>query len=223
MNHSQKFPHPMRRTVRVVRQQIRWWSVLGLALLLLSAFNYYQILMEKQNGADRDDAIRALSVALTAEQNAKIADGEKPVAPDARQIVEDPKAITGEPGKNGANGLNGVDGVNGRDGQDGSPGPTGPTGPVGPKGDKGDKGDTGDEGVSQAGTPGPAGPTGPPGPQGETGPAGKDGADGKDGTNGTDGKSPESFTFTMKGPLGGTNTYRCTRSTEEPNYTCTEV
>lgn len=208
MVNTHKGPHELRGRAQLVYRRVQW-PVLGLLIILLGGYTYFQI-------SALTTTVGALSVALTAEQNATLEEGGKPVAPPAVDIVEDPEIIPGKPGDNGLDGRDGMDGEDGSPGKDGLPGRDG---------DNGDsiEGKPGSQGaLGQAGLPGVDGVQGEPGKDGADGTNGKDGQDGADGVNGADGKDgqpPASWTWQM-----GSIEYTCSRAENfdpnNPKYTC---
>lgn len=194
---------PMDKVKETVKRRVTFWPVMGIAIVILGILTFWQIADLRANDEKTTQAVEALSVALAAEQDAKKADGEQPVAPPPEDIVKDPGIVQGKPGE---------------------PGQPGAEGQQGPKGDKGDKGDPGKPGPTPP--PGEDGEDGQPGVPGEPG---KNGTDGKDGQNGTDGKDgvdgqngepPSSWTWQW----GGVE-YTCSRTSDfdpsNPKYECT--
>lgn len=204
MSSTHKAPHPILGKIRGFERRVPWWPMLGLLVLALSLLTYYQMTLNSRADSKRDKSIEALTVALTAEQNAKKAEGQEPVAPAPSAILDDPGIVQGAPGEPGKNGLNGRDGRDGSDGIDGR------------DGQDGRDGDPGTEG-----TPGTDGPPGEPGTDGVDGEDGKDGAPGEKGEKGDKGDTgpaPSGWTWTYTDPLGLQTTYNCKPSDDNPTY-----
>jgi len=219
MSHAAETPPPY--PVTKVKERLNFWHLLGAVVMLLGLFTVWQLHDLRKNDQAQSAKVEALAVALEAEQSAQKAKGEDPVAPPPEEIVDDPSIVEGAPGKDGKNGENGKDGV-GQTGPSGPPGPTGPPGKNG-EGKDGKDGKNGADGEGEVGPAGPAGPPGPAGADGADGAKGETGEKGEKGDKGDPGESPESFTFTMSNGLGQEKTYKCTRPTDAPEYTCTEV
>lgn len=189
-----------------LREKVKFWPVLGIAVLVLSFLTWWQIGQLRESDQLQAEKISALSMALEAEQSAQRAKGETPVAPPPDEIVDDPTIIRGEPG---------VDGEDGRDGSDGAPGV---------KGDKGEPGKVGPTGPS--GLPGADGQDGQDGQDGEPGESGQDGADGSPGQDGVDGQNGEPPYGWSSYDRQGRLIYECSRvpepewDPERPRYEC---
>jgi hypothetical protein len=135
----------------------------------------------------RGEAVATLASDVRALRTQVEDQGEKPVAPDPSDAVDDlparaevpvpgargprgepgVKGEPGAPGSPGPSGAPGEDGQDGADGADGAEGEQGPAGPPGPRGEPGPSGPAGEKGErGEQGERGPAGPAGPDCPEG---------------------------------------------------------
>lgn len=188
MPNDESTPTLNSRRSRRIAERSFWQSVeiraVGVVLIFMAAVTYIQGSHIRDEGNQRQKQIDALAQALVSEQQNTVNNGEKPVAPDPKKIIESPDVVT----------------VKGEKGDKGDPGDT-VTGPPGKNGKDGADGSDGKDGQNATSEP-PVTVTGPPGAPGEPGAPGKDGKDGVDGKNGS---PPTDITITIDG-----TTYVCT-------------
>lgn len=220
------------REARMRKRFLPWWLVV---FVLLSGLTIFQVWgLKQQLGVDHH-RVDSLYTALKQEQDAKIKEGQTPVAPPADEIAKNPSVVPGPKGAPGDTGPQGIPGLQG---------PMGIPGLQGEKGDKGDKGDTvvGPQGIQGIpGIQGPKGDAGANGLDGAAGPAGPPGPAGADGQNATQSQVDSAVNAfcssandpcrsTVPGPTGpaGKNAYPFTftfviqnNPVQRTTYTCT--